>query len=113
LLAAIIGVLTGGAALGATDAVTADEKAAKAAVLEEVKVTATRTGETALQETAMAVSYLGGEDLKSLAMWDSKDIEYLVPSMQNLKVGHVPTLFVEESARSAPSRASLTRSAST
>ena len=92
-----VALFVSAACLGLPVAVVADEAADQkkvGPVLEEVVVTATKTGETDLQKTAMAISYLATETLESLAIQDARDIEYLVASMQNLKVSHLPTVFM-------------------
>ncbi|TAK52256.1 MAG: TonB-dependent receptor [Gammaproteobacteria bacterium] len=75
-------------------AANAPDGAATRTGLDEIVVTATKTGDTNLQETALAISSLGGEDLADLGIRAARELEYLVPSMQNLKVSHMPGLFI-------------------
>jgi iron complex outermembrane receptor protein len=52
-----------------------------AATLEEIVVTATKHGETKLQETGMAISVFNSEDLERGGILELNDIEKLVPNL--------------------------------
>ncbi|MBW2369645.1 MAG: TonB-dependent receptor [Deltaproteobacteria bacterium] len=51
-------------------------------ILEETVITATKTGETRLQETPLTVSALSGENLKNSSIFRTKDLSLWVPNAE-------------------------------
>ena len=59
----------------------AEQAKEDAVTLEEIVVTATKLGETNLQETGMAISVFSGEDLERAGILELTDLELVVPNL--------------------------------
>ncbi|MHB9879380.1 TonB-dependent receptor [Pacificimonas sp. ICDLI1SI03] len=62
--------------------------------IQDIVVTATRMGETALQSTPIAVSVLSGEDLQNRGVRDVQDLDTYVPSLQVSDLSGYTQLFL-------------------
>jgi|TARA_R100000501_G_scaffold17919_3_gene35031 iron complex outermembrane receptor protein len=62
--------------------------------IQDIVVTATRMGETALQSTPIAVSVLSGEDLQDRGVRDVQDLDTYVPSLQVSDLSGYTQLFL-------------------
>ena len=62
--------------------------------IEEVVVTATKTGATNLQKTALAVAVVGGEDLVKRQSVTIKDLPLLVPALKISQNSSTPTVYI-------------------